>query len=85
LIGFVDAARSHVEGTQQVEIVPRPNDTEWVPEEFAVELPALAQPPAVIDRQQANRFRAALQEAIDNEGDARSVIQELIELRDALH
>src|SRR5690348_2449752 len=84
LIGFVDAARPHVQGRDRVEIVNRENETDYVPDFLAVDLPSGAQSARVIDDDQARAFRAALQAVIDNQGDARIVIGELTKLRDAL-
>jgi hypothetical protein len=84
LIAFVDAARLHVQDADHVEIVNRENETEFVPDLLAVDLPAGAQPARVMDDQDARSFRAALQAVIDNQGDARIVLRELTRLRDAL-
>jgi hypothetical protein len=84
LVQFVDTARPHVRDRDRVEIVNRENETDYVPEFLAVDLPTGAGTARVISDEEAKAYRAALQAVIDNQGDARIVLGELTKLRDAL-
>jgi hypothetical protein len=84
LIDFADAARTAgVDRQSEVTQVPVQNEDTMI-DRFEIEVDNLPHPSRTLDSPSSLHYREVLQAIIDNDGDARNQLPELMELRDLL-